>query len=341
MKDESKNEELKQIFGKAFLHYLDKYFKERNLEETIKLLSENITGFGTGIDEVAYSKGSFAELYKRDIDNVPDEIDYQFQDKEIILISEKVALAFGRLNIKGEAAGQKFALNHLRLSLLLVLRDDGRVLIEHKHISFPTDVHEEGEAYPLKEIEDITKKLDSMVKEKTRTIMEAYKELEISVVTDKLTSLYNRNRLDEILENEINRCNRYNKRFSLLIMDIDRFKYINDNFGHVCGDKVLKKTAAEIKKCIRNTDFAGRWGGDELIIIFPETYVQAAVDIAEKLRLSIAHLDIKEDFKLSASFGVAEFLHGDTAEGLFRRADKALYLAKSTGRNRVISSNQA
>ncbi|MDC7219067.1 MAG: diguanylate cyclase [Spirochaetales bacterium] len=324
-----------QLFEEALVRFLDTYFIHRDLEGTRAMLNENLTGFGTGMDETAYKRETFEDLLRRDIEEVDSKITYSLQNKKVVLLSENCAVAAYQLNIKGQAQGQDFSLNHLRETLVMTLTKDEKVEIAHLHISFPTDVHEEGESYPLKEIENITQKLENMVNEKTRTIMEAYRELEAAVVTDKLTGLYNRNRIDSLLENEINRANRYNSVFSLIISDIDHFKTINDTYGHLMGDEILVKAAVVFKSLFRNTDFAGRWGGDELVVILPETEAGEAINIAEKLRKSIEQIEFEEGIQITTSLGVAEFKPGDSASDLFQRADRALYQAKNAGRNKA------
>jgi len=328
---------MEKEFEYGLTDYLNTYFNNRDLESTVAMLSESVTGVGTGIDEIAFSKDVFAELFKRDIENIPNRIEYEIREQKIVPLSERIAVVLCTLDIQGEAEGQRFALNHLRLTLILQRLDDGRTLIEHKHISFPTDVHEEGEAYPLMELEGIAKRIESMVAEKTQTLLEAYRELELAVITDKLTGLLNRNRLDDLLQLELNRSYRYGKPFSLFLVDIDHFKEINDTHGHLPGDEVLVAVAKLVANTIRITDFAGRWGGDELVVILPETSRERAVEIAEKLQRRIADEVIDGHIRVTASFGVTAYERGDSQQSIFSRADAALYQAKQKGRNRVES----
>jgi diguanylate cyclase (GGDEF)-like protein len=152
---------------------------------------------------------------------------------------------------------------------------------------------------------------------------------------DQLTGVSNRHHLTEVLEREYDRSSRYNNSFSLIIFDIDHFKSINDNFGHDQGDFILKELSRLVKKNIRKSDYFGRWGGEEFIVIAPESSLQDAEKFAEKLRKEIEEYNFMEKRKVTASFGAAEIKNGDNIDQLIKRADDALYRAKEKGRNRV------
>ena len=153
---------------------------------------------------------------------------------------------------------------------------------------------------------------------------------------DYLTKLYNRRKVHEIIETEIVRSRRYNSPFAVLLLDIDDFKKINDTFGHNAGDKVLVKFSSIIGQTIRESDISGRWGGEEFLVICPETTIDGAISLAEKLRENIDNNKLKIADNITASIGVAGIQHGDNVKSLIHRADKALYSAKKSGKNRVI-----
>jgi len=152
---------------------------------------------------------------------------------------------------------------------------------------------------------------------------------------DQLTGVSNRHHLTQVLEREYDRSSRYNNSFSLIIFDIDHFKSINDNYGHDQGDLILKDLSRLVKKNIRKSDYFGRWGGEEFIVIAPESSLQDAEKFAEKLRKEIEAYNFMEKRKVTASFGAAEIKSGDNIDQLIKRADDALYRAKEKGRNRV------
>lgn len=181
----------------------------------------------------------------------------------------------------------------------------------------------------------IIEKNNEELKEKNSQIQKINKKLKEISIRDGLTNIYNRRKLDEILEYEYNRAKRYGRKFSIILLDLDLFKSVNDKYGHNVGDSVLIETAEILKNNIRNSDIVGRWGGEEFLIICPETEMQQALYISEKLRNAIEKFRFSVVNKRTSSFGIATYEDGDTIEELVDRADKGLYQAKEKGRNRV------
>ncbi|WP_345978010.1 sensor domain-containing diguanylate cyclase [Sulfurimonas sp. HSL3-7] len=163
------------------------------------------------------------------------------------------------------------------------------------------------------------------------------KRVEELAISDYLTRLYNRVKLDEELSKEILRSVRYKTPFCVILLDIDHFKSVNDSHGHQMGDTVLKEIAQILKENTRKVDTAGRWGGEEFLVITPFAGIDEGVQTAEKLRTEIESREFERIGTQTASFGIAEYREGDTMESLTERVDKALYRAKSKGRNRVES----
>lgn len=160
-------------------------------------------------------------------------------------------------------------------------------------------------------------------------------ELRYLTVTDYLTNTYNRRFFIQKLKEEMERARRSGTSFSLIMMDIDHFKRINDCFGHNAGDLVLKLIAETINNRIRKIDTLARWGGEEFVILLLDTTVQNAVHFAGELREKISQLDIPDVGRVTASFGVAAYRPGDTIDTLIQRADDLMYEAKASGRNCV------
>jgi len=156
-------------------------------------------------------------------------------------------------------------------------------------------------------------------------------------ISDNLTNAYNRRYFTQKLVEEIERTRRNGNRFSLIMLDIDHFKNINDSFGHNAGDMVLKSLVEVISSRIRKIDTLGRWGGEEFVILLPDTTVKNAVCLAEELRKSLSHMDIPGVARVTASFGVAGYCLGDSVDTLVQRADNLMYEAKAAGRNCVRS----
>jgi diguanylate cyclase (GGDEF)-like protein len=161
--------------------------------------------------------------------------------------------------------------------------------------------------------------------------------LEYIAKVDELTKLWNRRSIVEKLKDELLRSKRYNCEVSVILLDIDFFKKINDNFGHLTGDFVLKKISEILKKNLRETDFIGRWGGEEFIVVCIETNKEGVWAVAEKLRKSVADYDFKLDIPVTISLGIADFNRGENIEDLLDRADTNMYNAKKTGRNKTQS----
>ncbi|MGB9813897.1 MAG: PAS domain S-box protein [Thermovenabulum sp.] len=156
-------------------------------------------------------------------------------------------------------------------------------------------------------------------------------------ITDPLTNIYNRRFFMQMMEQEMERTRRNGKPFSLIMFDIDHFKSVNDRFGHAAGDMVLKSIADMVKKRIRKTDCFARWGGEEFIILLPETSLKDAVGLAEELRERLSSMPLPEVGHVTASFGVASYRPSDTIDTILLRADDMLYEAKASGRNCVKS----
>lgn len=177
-------------------------------------------------------------------------------------------------------------------------------------------------------IDKLNIKLEAKVEERTR-------ELRKISITDDLTNLFNRRHILELLEIEIEKANRYNRELSIIMSDIDFFKKINDNYGHQCGDLVLRLISDILKENTRNIDMIGRYGGEEFLIILPETNLEKAYLAAEKLRKKIKKTKIDNlDSDLTISSGVVQF-QNELSHQLIKRADDLLYKAKANGRNRV------
>lgn len=187
----------------------------------------------------------------------------------------------------------------------------------------------------------MNKNLESLVTERTQELLETNEELqsknrrlEILSTTDMLTGLFNRRHIEEQIQIAINRSERYGQDMSLVMLDIDYFKSVNDTHGHDVGDNVLVSIAGILKNNIREVDVAGRWGGEEFIILI-QADNRGAMASAEKLRTIINDQDHGDAGNVTASFGCTQYIKNDTINRLIKRADQGLYKAKKNGRNRA------
>ncbi|WP_168204202.1 transporter substrate-binding domain-containing diguanylate cyclase [Aliikangiella coralliicola] len=161
-------------------------------------------------------------------------------------------------------------------------------------------------------------------------------ELEALSITDPLTKIFNRLKMDQVLITELNRAERYRRPLSIIMIDLDHFKRINDNYGHIIGDLVLFRAAQELRNNLRHNDLLGRWGGEEFLVICPEADSNEATTVAEKLRNSLKSTRFDQVKQVTASFGLTTWQPGDTQQQIITRADNALYEAKRLGRDRVV-----
>lgn len=163
-----------------------------------------------------------------------------------------------------------------------------------------------------------------------------YRQTEQLSITDKLTQLHNRRKIDELFHLALGKARRYGDPLTVIMLDIDHFKMVNDLAGHQVGDQVLCELAKVLRRNVRSTDHVGRWGGEEFIVLLPSTELAQGRQLAEKLRAAIASHEFPVVGHKTGSFGTASYREGDDEEALTRRTDACLYAAKKQGRNRVI-----
>lgn len=264
----------------------------------------------------------------------------RWSDGKIVDINKKAAEIFG-----GKRDGKDYWYRDFwesdgdRARLLDALQNDGHVedfeakLRRQDGAAFWCNlsaqlVHFAGERHVLVGARDISeqKKLEAQLRE--------------MATTDPLTGALNRRKIFEIVSENIDRAQRYARPLSIAMLDLDHFKSVNDNYGHGFGDIVLRAVVDEVRKNLRSTDYVGRYGGEEVLLVFPETALDEAILVAERIRSAIAENEFRSGdvgVSMSLSGGIASLLPDEPLEDLLRRADNALYLAKSSGRNRVIA----
>jgi len=306
---------LKQVNSKLKLEEKNIAIKKQyNLLESILNSTDNVV-FITDNKDVIYINDKFKELL-----NVKNSNEFNRRTNHDVLqlfAQEGGSLHAGLLN-KDE---QPMAL------LVRTPEKDRIVTILDKNLNKKTfkininDMHV-NENY-LITLTDITK------------INEHYRASVEKAYIDGLTQVFNRNKFDEVFNDEFKNTKRYGTQFSLAILDIDMFKLFNDNYGHLIGDEVLIRLAQTVKKSVRETDVFARWGGEEFVILFKNTPIEKAKTISEKLRNKIEKNKHPIAGHITASFGITQYVDGDTIKSIFKRCDDALYIAKQNGRNRV------
>ena len=180
----------------------------------------------------------------------------------------------------------------------------------------------------MKEYQSELSEINNMLESKNR-------EYEVMASTDSLTGLYNRHKFSELYLSSYTSMTQRGGSMSLIMLDIDFFKKVNDTYGHSIGDKVLIQVSHLLLKTLRNIDIVCRWGGEEFILLLPTATLENSLVLAETIRKNMAILEIDNVGVISASFGVSEVREGDSMQDVINRADKALYLAKDSGRDCV------
>ncbi|MFS1703886.1 GGDEF domain-containing protein [Alteromonas sp. AMM-1] len=192
----------------------------------------------------------------------------------------------------------------------------------------------------LKQRNEELERLRAQLEETNRSLEEKVKErtamLEKQANTDAVTGVASRFAIMNTLSRSYITYQRYYRPFSILMVDVDHFKHVNDNHGHQAGDEVLAALAHCISETIRATDKVGRYGGEEFLVVLPETPQGAAVELAERVRKNIEQLALPQNISITCSIGVATITKDTTDDGLITQADKALYSAKHAGRNQVV-----
>lgn len=244
---------------------------------------------------------------------------YYTESKEDIILTEEFPWLAESYNVFVRSKEQK-----------IISEKSLEIKEQYFHISFSRSLDISGKfSGTIIIIEDITKQ------------KKIEKELERLATTDPLTGAKNRRSFLQFFEQELARCQRYQHKLALLMIDIDNFKNINDTYGHDFGDKVLKLLVAEAHGILRGTDMFGRWGGEEFIVILPESDIHEASTVAERLRDNLSKIDVSTDtgaltrFTVSIGMTVVEN-KDDLLEDIVKKADEALYMAKNQGRNRVV-----
>lgn len=193
-------------------------------------------------------------------------------------------------------------------------------------------------------LQEYATNLEDLVAKRTAELEKLYAKVQKLSVTDELTGVFNRRGLKQLAERELSRARRFGHPLSAILFDLDLFKEVNDTYGHRVGDQVLTKVAQTCDSEIRRMDILGRYGGEEFLVILPETTIGPGIETAERLRKSVASQTINTDqgdVSMTISLGVTSLKDGkEEFAGLIDRADQAMYKAKRAGRNCVMNIHQ-
>lgn len=190
-----------------------------------------------------------------------------------------------------------------------------------------------------KELINLNNSLESKILDRTKKLEDSKKAFELLATTDNLTQVHNRYSILERLNEEIKRNTRYSTSFCVLMYDIDHFKNVNDTYGHDVGDYILSKSTLIIKDLLRDVDIIGRYGGEEFLIILPNTALNDARIVAERIRSTVESYEFEQITQLTISLGLVEGIDKEEISTLFKRLDNLLYVSKNNGRNRVSDSS--
>ena len=183
------------------------------------------------------------------------------------------------------------------------------------------------------ELKQLNETLEDKVHDRTKALETMTQKLEVLATVDSLTQVNNRYSIMKIMQVEINRANRNSTPLSVVMFDIDLFKNINDNYGHDIGDKVLSNLSNLVQSSLRSVDFLGRYGGEEFLIIMPNTSLDFAKQTSERLRITVESHDFDDVDKLTISLGLVELEKDEDIDQVFKRLDDLLYKSKESGRN--------
>jgi len=218
----------------------------------------------------------------------------------------------------------------------------GETVLQAQQLVFLMTITSLGLAALLSQLRANTRQLEARVQERTVELRAANERLQLLTVTDSLTGLLNRRALFESIRQEMARALRHRHELSVIILDVDHFKNVNDRYGHAVGDIVLRHVASVTARAVRGTDVLARYGGEEFVIVAPESDRTQALQLAERIRSTLEASEVSvphHRLRVTASLGVSTLRADDREpEQILERADMALYAAKESGRNRVVAN---
>lgn len=299
----------------------------RDLAAVVEMFAPAMCAFGTGPDEMVLRLDEMKVMLARQFAELTAPMESKLEVLRTVELGEHACAIMGIVTLRiFLPAGEETMV--VRMTFVMH-REAAAWRVAHLHASMPWTMQREGESFPNYELEERNRKLELVVAERTRELADALEQVQQLAITDKLTGVHNRARLDEFLADEHRYQQRHPRPASIALLDIDRFKAVNDTHGHLVGDRVLRDVAQALAASVREIDRVGRWGGEEFLVLMPDASAEQALKVAERIRAHVASASV------TVSVGVAQYRTGEAVHAWLSRADRMLYQAKASGRDRT------
>ncbi len=326
-----------QLIQSLFDEYIEMYAARDDC--LTARFSENFSGYAGGGNVLVKDTNEWIRITRQDFSQVPGRIRIEMLDLSMQDLDDAVVVvtAFFRIHLPIP----DHILSRETARLVLIFRLEGEHWkIVHSGISIPYHLVREGEVYPIEGLKERNHELQTLVEERTRALEEVNNKLELLSNTDGLAGIANRRSFDRMLTQEWSRAQRAEVPLALIMLDVDNFKHFNDHYGHLAGDDCLRVLARALVKAGRRAgELVARYGGEEYVVLLPDTNSADAVEAARRIQrevwaLALAHADIPVGI-VTFSLGVVSLVPSKQhdPEYLVQLADQALYRAKQTGRN--------
>lgn len=334
-----------QRIRSLFEEYIELYASRD--DRLTERFSENFSGYTGGGHFLVKDRDAWVKITRQDFSQVPGRLRIEMLDISLQDVCDEVVVATAFFHIHLPIPDHILSRETARL--VLIFRRESKDCagcedwkIVHSGISIPYHLVQDGEVYPLKNLQERNSQLENLVEERTRELEEANFRLELLSNTDGLTGVANRRSFDIVFDQEWNRAQRTGIPLALLMLDVDHFKHFNDHYGHLAGDDCLRSlTQALLREVRRSGELVARYGGEEFVVLMPDTHVDAAFEAAQRIQqavwsLALPHVGMPSGI-VTFSFGVASLEPSSlyVPDDLVRQADLALYRAKALGRDRI------
>jgi diguanylate cyclase (GGDEF)-like protein len=326
-----------KLIRALFDEYIEMYAARD--ERLTTRFGENFSGFAGGSDVLVKARSEWIRVMRQDFAQVPGRLGIEMIDFWQQDLSDTVVLASAFFHLHLPVPDYFLARETTRI-VVVFQREEGIWKIAHSSLSIPYRLVETGEVYPLKCLQECSKQLETQVEERTRTLEETNRNLELLSNTDGLTGVANRRSFDHLISLEWSRAQRSGASLALVMLDVDHFKHYNDHYGHLAGDDCLRALARGLVQAGRRAgELVARYGGEEFAVLLPDTGRDEAIEAAQRMQEAIWSLALPHAGSapgmVTFSLGVASLMASTekSPDDLIQLADTALYQAKDAGRN--------